>query len=234
MTVSVKGINEYSYPVSLSASGQPSGMVLTFAPPFKEPTPAYTSIVTINVGSSVPANDYSINIKGTGANGKEKSSRYLLTVKPLVKPIVEPPINPPNNSPVEPKIEFISPVSGDKVGLNVDNVEGTINGTLPDGRYMWILVNPHSAAGFWWPQSGGQILPYGGKWHASVVIGRDINNKGEEDIGKEFDIAAVSVSRAGDQIFVDWVDDGKATNKWDGIRLPEGTRIMSLVTVTRK
>ncbi len=82
-TVTIKGIHGYENSVSLSASDQPSGVVVAFTPPFGGATPAYTSNVMINVGTNVPAGDYIIIIKGTGADGKEHSSKYSLTVKPI-------------------------------------------------------------------------------------------------------------------------------------------------------
>lgn len=82
-TVTIKGIHGYENSVSLSASDQPSGVVVAFTPPFGGATPAYTSNVMITVGTNVPADDYIIIIKGTGADGKEHSSKYSLTVKPI-------------------------------------------------------------------------------------------------------------------------------------------------------
>jgi len=81
-TITVKGIHGYEHSVSLSASGQPSDVVVAFIPPFGEATPAYASTMTINVGSNVPAGDYTIAIKGTGADGKEHICKYVLTIKP--------------------------------------------------------------------------------------------------------------------------------------------------------
>jgi len=81
--ITIKGIQGYEYPVSLSSTGQPSGVVVTFVPPIGGPTPSYTSTVTINVDSSVPAGVYTTIIKGTGADGKEHSCNYILTVNPM-------------------------------------------------------------------------------------------------------------------------------------------------------
>jgi hypothetical protein len=53
--ITIKGIQEYEHPVSLSASGLPSGIVVTFIPPIGGPTPSYTSTVMINVDPIVPA-----------------------------------------------------------------------------------------------------------------------------------------------------------------------------------
>lgn len=85
-TVTVKGIHGYDHVVSLSASGQPAGIVIAFVPPFGAAKPSYTSGVTINVNSNVPAGDYTITIKGIGADGKEHSCSYTLTVKTPVTP----------------------------------------------------------------------------------------------------------------------------------------------------
>lgn len=89
--ITIKGIHGYDHTVSLSASGQPSGIVITFVPPFGEATPSYTSSVTINVDSNVPVGDYTILIKGIGADGKEHSCSYTLTVKPPKAPITPTP-----------------------------------------------------------------------------------------------------------------------------------------------
>lgn len=79
-TITVEGIHGYEHTVSLSASGQPSGVVVTFVPPFGGPTPSYTSTVTINVHPSVSASVYTTIIKGTGTDGKEHSCKYILSV----------------------------------------------------------------------------------------------------------------------------------------------------------
>lgn len=78
--ITVEGIQGYKHPVSLSASGQPSGIVITFVPPLGEAKPSYTSNVTISVDSNVPVGSYEITIKGVGADGKEHSCKYTLNV----------------------------------------------------------------------------------------------------------------------------------------------------------
>ena len=80
--VTVAGILGYEQPVNLSTTGQPSGVAINFVPPFGEAKPSYTSSVTINVDQNVPADDYTIIIKGMGADGKEHTCSYTLTVKP--------------------------------------------------------------------------------------------------------------------------------------------------------
>jgi len=85
-TITVKGIHGYKHSVSLSASGQPSDVIITFIPPFGEATPAYASTMTINVDSNVPAGDHTITIKGTGADGEEHACKYILTIRPTPTP----------------------------------------------------------------------------------------------------------------------------------------------------
>lgn len=100
--ITIEGSHGYEHQVSLSATGQPSGVVVTIVPSIGGPTPSYTSTVTITVGSNVPAGDYAIIIKGTGADGKEHSCSYTLTVKPLVTPTLTPtplPTSPPTPTP---------------------------------------------------------------------------------------------------------------------------------------
>ncbi len=80
-TITVKSVHGYEHPVSLSPSGHPSNAVIAFIPPFGDATPAYASTMTINVGLQVPPGDYTIIINGTGADGKENSCKYILTIK---------------------------------------------------------------------------------------------------------------------------------------------------------
>ena len=83
-TVTVKGIDGYDHSVSLTASGQPSDMIPSFTPNAGGPKPAYASNLLLTVNSNVPPDDYHIVIKGTGADGKEHTCTYTLTVKPSI------------------------------------------------------------------------------------------------------------------------------------------------------
>lgn len=98
--ITVRGEHGYKKSVSLSASGQPSGVVISFVPPIGGATPAYTSNVTISVNANAPRGDYDIIIKGTGADGKEHTCTYTLTITPGSK------VFPPPPPPVEPYIVY--------------------------------------------------------------------------------------------------------------------------------
>ncbi|RCV64718.1 hypothetical protein C5S53_07360 [Methanophagales archaeon] len=85
-TITIEGVSGYEEQVRLSATGQPSGVVLAFVPSYGWAKPSYTSHVTINVNSTVLVGDHTITINGRGADGKEHRYSYTLTVKPSVTP----------------------------------------------------------------------------------------------------------------------------------------------------
>ena len=70
----VKGKNQL---VSLSASGQPSGVTITFSPSSVFPTA--TSTMSIGISSTVTPGTYTITVKGVGG-GVTKRATYTLTV----------------------------------------------------------------------------------------------------------------------------------------------------------
>jgi len=80
--INVAGLFGYDHQVGLISDEQPSDVKVTFAPSFGYTHPGYSSVLTIAVGSELPAGDYPVLIKGMGADGKEHSCKYLMTVKP--------------------------------------------------------------------------------------------------------------------------------------------------------
>ena len=59
-------------------NGVPSGVTVSFDP--SSDTPEFRSTMTIGVDESVTPGTYQITIKGTGADGKERTASYSLTV----------------------------------------------------------------------------------------------------------------------------------------------------------
>jgi len=298
-TVTVKSIQGYERPVSLSATGQPSNILIAFIPPTGEPTPAYTSTMTINVARDVPVGDYTIIVKGTGTDGIAHSVKYSLTVIPSKQ--VRPPTAVVSATPAtieegesvalsgvdstDPDgtivtyawnfgddrtatgptvthtystsgsytvtltvtdndglsdtatveitvstplvIKITSPKSGDKVPISTI-VRGTISGELPEGQYMWVVINPHPSPGEWWPQVR-RIEPLKGQWYVEVWLGRE-----EEDVGNEFDIVVILVNEKDDQAYSDYLARGRETGDYPGIPLPTSANIMDVITVIRK
>lgn len=241
-TITVKGIHGYEYNVSLSASGQPSDVVVTFAPPMGGPKPAFTSNVMVDVGSDVPIGSYEIIIKGIGADGKEHSCTYILSV--IQKPVTPSetteeeeeeiqeeeealPEEEPEDKPVPfPEIEIISPEEGDEVPISII-VSGSFSGELPEGQYMWVVINPHPSPGQWWPQ-GGRIDPRE-EWEIPIWLGRE-----KQNIGDKFDIAVILVNEEDNQDYVDYLKTGEETGSYPGILLPDSADIVDRITVIRK
>ena len=218
-TAIIKSIHGYDYSVRLSASGQPHNVIVTLIPPYGEAKPAYTSGVLIDIGQNAPVGDYTIIIKGTGADGKEHNSTYALTVKPIT--------SAPTPTPLPLIIKIISPREGNEVPVS-DIITGTISGELPERRYMWVVINPHTNPGLWWPQ-GGRINPWKGKWNAQAQFGRE-----KEDIGTKFDIAVVLVNEKDDQYYLNYLKTGQETGNYSGIPLPTSAEIKDEITVTRR
>ena len=67
--------NGYPYAVSLVAASQHSGMETSFNPQ-SGLTSTSASIMTIKVNSTLPDGNYSINVKGIGADGYESEYNY--------------------------------------------------------------------------------------------------------------------------------------------------------------
>ncbi len=78
--ITISDVRWYGQAVILSACGQPPEAVVTFIP-VGGPKPPYSSTMTINVGSNVPASTYPIKIKAIGKDGKNpKKLYYILTI----------------------------------------------------------------------------------------------------------------------------------------------------------
>ncbi len=108
-------------------------------------------------------------------------------------------------------------------------VSGTISGELPEGQYMWMVVNPHTSPGNWWPQGGGRIEPWKGQWYSQAYIGSEYAG-----IGEKFDIAVILVNENDDQYLRAWVDISEQEQSWPSIMLPASAKIKDRITVIRK
>jgi len=221
-SVTVKGINGYNHPVTLSATGQPSNVIIAFNPTSDEATPAFNSGISITTKPNVPPNDYPIKIKGIGADGIEHSCTYILTIKLIQEQYIS------NGQTPEPyQIQIISPNSADLVPI-LARVEGEFSGELPRDLHMWLVVNPSTSTGLWWPQKG-QINPTEGRpWIIDAWIGED------KDAGKRFDIAVVLLDKNDNQLFQNYMQKGQETGDWLGIPLPANAIIADRITVIRK
>lgn len=80
-TISIAPISGYSYKVSLSSSGQPSGVSISFSP--ENGTPSFTATMNVSVSRSAAVGSYTITITGTGTDGKTHSTTFTLKINML-------------------------------------------------------------------------------------------------------------------------------------------------------
>lgn len=127
---------------------------------------------------------------------------------------------------VDPEIRIISPANGETVPTHV-LVNGNISGEIPKDRYMWVIVNPKLTDQYW-PQGESHIIPIKGEWSLSVHIGEDKYH------GGEFDIIVVLVDKITDQNYISWVNDGKATSNYPGIKIDKNIKLVGKITVIKE
>jgi len=194
-----------SIPFSGVGSTDPDGTIETYAWDFGDGRTATGPTVrhTYSTGGS-----YMVTLTVTDNDGLSDITAIGVIVKP---PLV---------------IEITSLQSGDEVPISTP-VRGTISGELPEGQYIWVVINPHASPGHWWPQ-GRRIEPLGGQWHVEVWLGR------EEDAGMAFDIAVILVNEEGDQRYRTYLARGAETGDYPGIPLHPSANIMDVITVIRK
>lgn len=126
----------------------------------------------------------------------------------------------------QPEILITNPENGDKV-TNSPEIKGSVSRDLPKDSNMWLLTNPKTCPNQWWPQNNGRIIPVKGQWYAMAAIGG-----GEKDIDEEFVIAVALVNNKDDQMFMEWLKEGKETGNYTGIELPASADIIDQISVT--
>jgi hypothetical protein len=128
--------------------------------------------------------------------------------------------------------EFISPTNSTVVSTPIVSTPVSITFKImaeaPPNRYIWVLVNPHSASGEYWPQGDNHTKSINGVYPWTVNLG------GENDSGKKFDVLLVLVDNITDQRFVNWVEQGKATGFYPSLTLPDKPKELDKITLIRK
>ena len=124
------------------------------------------------------------------------------------------------------KVEFTVPEEdGLKVGKET-LVKGTAN--VPGGNYLWVLV--HRTKGFkrvWWPQNEAEIDPIKKTWDVNVVFG------GPQDIGYEFEIAAIVVKEPEHLKLQAYRDKAMSSGHWPPIPMPQTVTAPKIRTVKK-
>ena len=92
-------------------------------------------------------------------------------------------------------------------------VRGTAS--IPSGAHLWVLIRREDFEGLWWPQAEGKINPKSNEWKVSLTFGIP------EDIGWDFDIAAIVVPENSHTILRNYRIKAMKTGDWRPIEMPE-------------
>ena len=103
---------------------------------------------------------------------------------------------------------------GTQVGCSLA-IEGTA--ALPGGQHLWVFSRRADFEGVWWPQGEGKVDPKTLRWSVQVTFGE------AQDVGKDFDIAAVSVTESEHAKLRDYRIKAMTSGKWLPIEMPETT-----------
>jgi hypothetical protein len=123
-------------------------------------------------------------------------------------------------------VEIRSPNRGERISES-----GMVAGTahLAGDAHLWVLVHRKDVNG-WWPQGRGEIAVAGSQWSVQVKYG------GPDDVGYDFEIAAVIVCRPVHEQWLEWVRTVQATGAYPPVQLPRPGAVLSgeYRTVTKR
>jgi len=107
-------------------------------------------------------------------------------------------------------VQILSPSPGEHVAQT-----GAVHGRarFPAGAYLWVLAHRKDVNG-WWPQGDGPVAVVDGSWTVQVNYGDS------RDAGFRFEIAAVIVTRAVHERWLEWVQNVKTTGLFPPVQLP--------------
>lgn len=114
-------------------------------------------------------------------------------------------------------VAILAPQSGAAVA-DAGAVEGSV--TLPADGYLWVLVRRKDIDG-WWPQGGGAVSVEGNQWRVLVTYG------GSQDVGSEFEIAALVVGPSTHELLTEWVARVTETGLFPPVRLPSAGAVLA-------
>jgi hypothetical protein len=128
---------------------------------------------------------------------------------------------------------FISPANSTIASTPIVSTPVSITfgimGEAPPNQYIWVLVNPYSAPGKYWPQGDNHTMSIHGEYPWTVNLG------GENDSGKKFDIHLVLVDNKTDQRYLDWIKQGNATGYYPGLDIfQDKLRKLDRITLIRQ
>lgn len=114
-------------------------------------------------------------------------------------------------------VQILFPQRGDHVAQR-----GEVRGraTLPVGTYLWVLAHRKDVNG-WWPQGDGPVAIVDDSWTVQVKYGDP------QDTGFQFEIAAVAVTWAVHERWLEWVENVKDTGQFPPVQLPTAPHVLA-------
>ena len=114
-------------------------------------------------------------------------------------------------------VQILSPCRGEYVAHT-----GVVHGraTLPAGAYLWVLAHRKDVNG-WWPQADGPVAIVDDSWTVQVNYGDS------QDSGFQFEIAAVVVTQAMHERWLEWVHNVKTTGLFPPVQLPTAPHVLT-------
>ncbi len=201
--------NRYKKEVGLITQERPSGVRVFYSPEIG--IPPFTSNIIIKIDQQAPVGTHEITILGVGADGKERSCKYILDIYPI---------------PLQYKIEITHP--NDNASVEMREIVKGASQNITAELLIWIIVYPHEIDRFY-PQDKPATIQAEGNWASSTLIGV------EDDVGKKFDIITVLADESVNKEFEDYLTEAVKVGVWQGLKvLPQGAVIYDRITVTRK
>lgn len=122
-------------------------------------------------------------------------------------------------------VKITDPGDSDVVPLT-RTITGTISGYTAPGEYLWVVVNPASSPGSYWPQDR-PISPWEGSWSSLATFGNASTS------GQKFYIYVITVNEKDNQYYTDYMKDNETTKAYPGIALPASAKKLARIAVIR-
>ena len=94
---------------------------------------------------------------------------------------------------------------------------------------IWVFARRVDFTDIWWPQQKPRVKRQGksAEWSAVTSIGAPY------DVGYDFEILAATIKTAGMKVNDAYFEIGRRTDQWVGIKLPEETSNLGVITVKK-
>lgn len=122
-------------------------------------------------------------------------------------------------------VQITDPRDSDVVPM-ARTISGTISGYTAPGEYLWVVVNPSTSPGSYWPQDR-PISPWEGAWSSLATFGNASTS------GQKFYIYVITVNEKDNQSYLEYMKENEITKMYPGIALPPSAKKLARIAVIR-